>query len=356
MRNYALVSLLCLVMGISACGQEGNSSQASEKVSSANSYPFGLDKAYETARNARNIRSLLVSYRGALSEAYFQPHASDSLDHIRSVTKSIMSALIGIAIDQGYIKGLDEAAYKYAGSYKSKFTQQKKEITVRHLLSMTSGLQWSEVSGDSEYNEWVTSSDPLLYFLEKPVAHKPGTHFAYSTAGFHLLSLVLTNASGMTTLDFAQKYLFQPLGFSKVRWERLGPGYYNGGAGLELHPRDMIRFGQLYSNKGIYDAKRIIAETYMQETTSPRKSSNSESGAGNGYGLGWWLGDDHGIRGFMAQGFAGQVIAVVPEFDLVFAITHNWHVGGEQLRQQATMAYSTLTRQILQAIVEEEEY
>ncbi|MCE7991110.1 MAG: serine hydrolase [Roseivirga sp.] len=352
MRIFALVSLLALTVSITACGQRGNRATAEADV---RSYPFGLDKVYETAQNAKNLHSLLVSYQGNLSEAYFHRYASDTLDHVRSVTKSVMSTLIGIAIEKGFIESLDSPAYQYAGSYRSHFKGQKKDITIRHLLSMSSGLQWTEESGNSEYNEWVTSRDPILYFLDRPVAHKPGTYFAYNTASFHLLSLLLENASGLNTLEFADKFLFNPLGFSKVRWEKLRPGYYNGGAGLELHPRDMVQFGQLYADKGLYKEKRIISEAYMLEATSPQQPEGSDFRPGQGYGLGWWLGEEEGIKGFMAQGFAGQVIAVAPQFDLVFAITHDWHVGGKQLEQQAIMAYNTLTRQILEAIVAQEE-
>lgn len=356
MRIFALVSLLTLAVSISACGQRGNNSTGEAATEAdVKSYPFGLDQAFATAQNAHNLHSLLVSYRGNLSAAYFHEYAADTLGHVRSVTKSVMSTLIGIAIDKGFIKSLDTPAWQYADTYQEHFARQKREITIRHLLSMSSGLEWQEESGDSEYNEWVTSSDPVLYFLEKPVAHKPGTYFAYNTASFHLLSLLLENASGLSTLEFALKYLFKPLGFHKVRWENLKPGHYNGGAGLELHPRDMIRFGQLYADKGMYNEKRIISEAYVAEATSPQQPEDSNFRQGQGYGLGWWLGEDKGVKGFMAQGFAGQVIAVAPQFDLVFAITHNGHVGGEQLRQQATMAYSTITRQILEAIARQEE-
>lgn len=310
-----------------------------QKSKSIGKHPKWLNKAYEAAQKAHNIRSLLVSHNDVLvAEAYFDRYSRDSLDHIRSITKSVMATLIGIAIDQGLITGVDESITTYLGQE----AKGKEAIKIKHLLTMTSGLQWNETYGNSEFNTWASSRSPYQYVLNKSMAHAPGEVWNYNTGAVHLLSVILTKASGMSTLDFAQKYLFKPIGVEKVQWRKLSDGYYNGGAALLLKPRDMIKFGQLYVDKGSFNGKRIVSENFIKVATSHHQPKDMKLEKDAGYGYCWYLGKYFGNEAAAALGYAGQMIAFVPERNLVMVVTHNWRGRGVKVLEQDKMASSTL--------------
>ena len=253
-----------------SCGQ--NKAEEEFHLGTKIQRPIDLDQAFNEIKKLDNIRSVLVSLNDTLiAERYFAPFPPDSLEHGRSVTKSVMATLIGIAIDKGIIKGVDESIVKYIGET----AKGKEKITIKHLLTMTSGIKWREVLGNMEIDEWIQSPSPLQYVLDKPISYPPGTRWEYSTGIIHLLSVILTNASGMSTLDFAKKHLFSPLGINSAKWQLLNDGYYHGGSRLQLKPRDMLKIGQLYENKGLYKGKRILSETYVKAATSRQQPKGS---------------------------------------------------------------------------------
>lgn len=315
--------LFIIFMGLQSCGQNTVSTY----------YPDWLKPAYQEAENLSNLRSLLISQDNVLiGEAYFQKYAGDSLDHVRSVTKSVMSTLIGIAIDKGFIGSVDDSIAKYLG----KAADGRDHISIRHLLAMTSGLEWDEGLGLNDNDEMNQSNDPLRYVLKKQLVAPPDSVWNYSTGSIHVLSVILTKATGMSTLDFANKYLFHPLSIQKVGWTKLG-GYHNGGSRLQLRPVDMIKIGELYLNGGLYHGKRILSEAYIQEATGRHqpKGAFSNENEGYGYGYGWWVKKPvKGFYGHMAMGYAGQVIIVLPEHKLVIAATHKWLVNNQDAINQ----------------------
>ena len=237
-----VVALLCL----QGCGQE-------KKANGSLTNSINLEEVFEMARNTSNLRSLLVYQEGELiAEEYFDRFPSDSLEHVRSVTKSVMTTLIGIAIDKEIIKSVNDPITKYLGND----AKGKEEVTIKHLMAMTSGIAWNEVMGNMEIDQWINSKSPLKYVLNKELENAPGTSWKYSTGIIHLLSVILSEASGMSTLEFANTYLFHPLGITKVKWQLLNDGYYHGGSRLQLKPRDMLKFGRLYLNKGTFNGKK----------------------------------------------------------------------------------------------------
>lgn len=305
----------------------------------ADSTAKALQEVHEIAQEAQNIRSVLVSEDGKLViEQYFDTYSSDSLDHQRSGTKSIMASLIGIAIDQGMIKDVEESVSNYLTDVDDRF----KDITIRHLLSMTSGFDWDEEISVDEYNAWASSGDQLGFLLRKSIIHTPGSKWNYNSATMHLLSMLLTRASGMSTLAFAEQYLFAPLDIQTVKWERLSGGFYNGGAGLQLRPRDMIKLGELLANDGVYQGKQIISKQFIEAAISHQEPEPFESDENTGYGFGWWVGEPMGIRAILARGYAGQIIAVFPDLQLVVAITHNWRVNVKNAIAQQDQAFKIL--------------
>ena len=282
-----------------------------------------------------------------VANQYYDEYSRDSLDHVRSVTKTVMSTLIGIAIDKGIISGVDASIGKYLGNT----ALDKRNITIKHLLTMTSGISWNEGANAAGYNAWATSPNELEYVLNKPMAEAPGTVWNYNSGAIHILSAVLTEASGMSTLTFANKYLFDPLRIENIRWEKRKDGYYNGAAGLELKPRDMIRFGQLFAQGGIFNGQRIISEAYIKEATSHHQPEDMDLDEDSGYGYCWWLIEFKGNRIFAALGYAGQTIAVAPKLKTVMVLTYNWRVSGSQASQQQEQSTNTLIREAFEGML-----
>lgn len=344
---FITLVLLC----IQSCGQ--NQQPGHSEVFLPRTVHQDLDEAFSTARNAKNIRSLLVSHRGKIiGEEYFDHYASDSLDHVRSVTKSVMATLIGIALDKGIFPNLDASI----SSYINETPDDKRTITIGQLLTMNSGILWHEDEGVAEFNNWVSSGDHLNYVLRRPLRDTPGTQFSYNSGGIHLLSIILTRASGVSTLEFANQYLFGPLGIKNIRWERLSGGIYNGAAGLELKPRDLVKIGQLYLNEGIYNNTRVLSEEFVKRATSPQAKGLPAAISDNaGYGYCWFVDGSDGISGYAAMGFAGQLIAVVPDRDLVMVVTHRWRGVKGSVENQQSMASSTLIKLVAKAISKTEQ-
>ncbi|AXT18975.1 class C beta-lactamase-related serine hydrolase [Flavobacteriaceae bacterium AU392] len=340
-----IIELLVILICFQSCGQN-----KSDRYSASNSkgyYPLELENVYKTARNINNIKSLLVNHNHKLiAEEYFKRYSSDSLDHVRSVTKSVIASLIGIAIDKGIIGGVDESI----SIYLSETSKEKEAIKIKHLLSMTSGLEWNENGRNSEYNKWVTSNNEFNYVLDKPIIHEPGSVWNYNSGGMHLLSAILTKASGMSTLQFAKKYLFSPIGITDLRWEQHADGFYNGGAGLELKPKDMMKFGELYINKGKFNRKRIISERFIKDATKQQQPPNL-FGSNEGYGYGWWIGEGNGVSGFMAQGYGGQTILIVPKQKIIIVTTYNWRVNSQIAGEQQEGAIKIISGSVIDNIL-----
>jgi CubicO group peptidase (beta-lactamase class C family) len=293
--------------------------------------PQGIDpdllaQAYAHARQTPGIRSLLVQRHSVLvGEEYFHGGAADSLEHVWSVTKSVTSILIGMALERGYLTGLDRTLDEFLTPIVDSLPRDKGRITLRQLLTMTSGLQWHEFDGGGEYGRWVTSDDMLQYVIDRPWASQPGEAFLYNTGGTHLLSAVLTVATGATELDFARQHLFGPLGITQADWWTDERGYSTGGMGLHLRPRDMVKIGELFLRRGVWNGKAVVSGQWVQESTTPHISTGNAVWFGPEYGYLWWIGHGQGHDFYFANGFAGQFIFVVPELDLVIVATSGWH-------------------------------
>ncbi|HAS39119.1 MAG TPA: hypothetical protein DCS93_01510 [Microscillaceae bacterium] len=275
---------------------------------------LNLKEVIDKASKVEGLTGLILSKQGKIiGEKYFHTQTRQKLNEVRSVTKSIMSLLIGIAIDQQLIKSVDDPIGKYLGDMKGYAKRRHGKITVRHLLTMSSGIDWDE-SSVTLHRQW--RKEPITALLERPIAHKPGTKFYYSTAASYLLSVILTKASGMPTLAFAQRNFFRPLGIQQVQWEKLG-GYYHGGSRLRLKPRDMLRIGELMLNDGAYQGKQIIPRKWVQEATRLQISINKSTS----YGYLWWSENSVPDKNFGAVGYGGQFIVVFPTLKLIIVTT-----------------------------------
>ncbi len=310
-----------------------------------------LTVAYLTARQTQGIKSLLVNRNDVLvSEEYFGDGGLDSLNHVRSVTKSVMSALIGIAIDKGFVQDVNRTLTELLSSVVDSLDEAKGQITIQHLLTMTSGFQWDEMNNVTEYNNWVLSDDQIKYILNRPLVDTPGQRFNYNTAASHLLSVILTEATGMSTLDFAKQYLFTPLGIESVAWGRFEQGYYNGGADLQLRPQDMIKLGRLYLEQGIYNSSQIIPSEWIANTTQVQISTNNAVPFGPNYGYLWWMGRENNHDLYFANGYGGQFIVNVPDLNLVVVATSEWRSLGGRAGEQWYNVLNLIMSMVLPAV------
>ena len=225
-----------------------------------------LQLAYNWANSQDYTRSILIVRNGVLvTEWYFNDGGRDIAYHIHSSSKSFMSALIGIAHEKGYIPNLDRKMMDYFPEYEYlNLEPWKYNITIRHLLQMKAGLQFDDSA--EAWLEYAGSSNWVKYALELPKNHDPGDDWYYSTAQTNLLSVILTKATGMSSKQFADRYLFDPLGIEIAYWSQDPQGYYTGGHEMYFTPRDMARFGLLYLNNGTIDEQEIVPKEWVLDS------------------------------------------------------------------------------------------
>ncbi|WP_102272480.1 serine hydrolase domain-containing protein [Cytobacillus massiliigabonensis] len=284
-----------------------------------------------------NVNGIVVVKNGLIAyEHYFNGYSSNDVHHVASVTKSILSALIGIAIDTGYIKNADQLVLDFFPEYFSKDADsEKQEITIRHLLTMTAPYPFED--WHEPLDKMCMQPDWVNYTLDMLGQKGSIGTFKYSTAGAHLLSAIITRSTGITAREFANEHLFKPLGMREIPdykmasfefddlfgknvkgWVKDPNGISTGGWGLTLNPRDMARFGLLYLNHGIWDNAQIISKKWILESTA----MNS-----NHYGYLWWLLNEDGLLAYSALGDGGNIICCIPDKDLVVAIASEFMVN-----------------------------
>ena len=256
---------------------------------------------------------IIVKDDRLILEAYMHPYDRGTLHNVKSVSKSVISALVGIALGEGVIGDLDETVYEHFPRY---FTDdmdpRKKEINLWHLLTMTSGLDLDENGPIS--SEIFGTLDWLKKTYERPMRDDPGTRFLYSTPLTHTMSAIISEASGMSLHEFADEHLFGPLSFGEVQWRKGPQGYNFGGAELFLLPVDMARFGYLFLSGGMWEGRQVVPAEWVEESTTNKLGGIS----GTLYGYWWWLHDDGSYR---AAGWGGQSIYINEEADVVIAVT-----------------------------------
>lgn len=240
----------------------------------------------------------------------------DTLHDQASISKCITSALVGIAIDQGSIPSVNEDLAAFFPEYSRLMDDQKAKITLEHLLTMSSGLEWLQSGPGNDTGRLFSVNNPIKYILEKPVVSTPGTQFSYQQASPILLGEIIKKATGLRVDNFAEKYLFLPLGITQCEWQILSRDViYNAGS-LRLRPRDMAKFGYLFLRNGEWNGKRIISEEWVQESTKRRLMGDY----GMMYGYLWWI-SPFREGGFLAMGRGGQGVFVFPDVDLVAVFT-----------------------------------
>ena len=318
-----------------------------EAVSEINSGKYG------------EVHSMLVFKDGKLVlEEYFRGHRwvwdaanyrgrfvtwdRDMIHHTMSVSKSVVSTCIGIAVDEGFIESVHQSIFDYLPEHQHLNTDGKDEITIEHLLTMTSGLQWDEWSASlqSTANDIidlaVNCKGEIACVLEKPLVHEPGTNFTYSGGNMAVLGEIIRYDTGMNVHGFSTQYLFEPLGIDYSRWSRWGSGVFDTAGGLEITPRDMTKIGVTFLDDGVWDGQQIVSEQWVEKSATTFAGNTGinvpDSSSGRrGYSYTWWT-KQYSESGkevdmFFASGWGGQEIMVLSEVNTVIVFTGGVYTG-----------------------------
>lgn len=267
------------------------------------------------------IDSILVIRNGYLVYESYPSHSYDENDrhHIYSCTKVFTSALIGIAIEEGLIGSIDDHVLDYFPEKNfDNMDSRKQSITIRQLLTMTSGIEWTD---QINYYEMARTSDWVQYILDQPMEHQPGSVWNYNTGCSHLLSAMLDRLTPSGTSNYLETKLFDPLNITNYSWLVDGQGIPIGGTLLYLTPRDMAKFGILYLNNGSWNGSQLVPSEWITESTTSFMNVEFDQGHGSGYGYQWWIYD--WLNAYTARGSYEQYITVVPDLNMVVIATGN---------------------------------
>lgn len=276
-----------------------------------------LTAARDRAAGFDQLHALIVLHGGeTLVEDRVRGPALDRPVNIKSVSKTIVATLLGIAIDKGEIASVEATLGQVAPDLiPADADRRVPDITLEDLVTLRAGLE--RTSGPN-YGEWVASGNWVADALGRPVVTDPGGRMLYSTGSTHILGAALTSATGRSLLDLARDWLGRPLGIDIPPWTRDPQGYYMGGNEMALSPRAMARFGEMIRQGGTWNGERVVSSGWIERSFRPVTQS---PWSGLGYGYGWFLGRASGTDYALARGYGGQVIAVAPEAGVTVAIT-----------------------------------
>ena len=295
-----------------ADGKPAQAQTAAPPVQTEGLEPAAMAAVVEQARALPNLHAVIVARDGeVLAEHRLRGPGLDQPVNIKSASKTVLSALVGIAIDRGVLSGTDQKiAPLLASDLPADGDPRLQEIEVGHLLSMQAGL--GRTSGQY-YGAWVTSPNWVRHALARPFDDDPGGRMIYSTGTSHLMSATLTRAAGASTHSLARDWLAAPLGVTIPPWLRDPQGIYFGGNDMMMSPRDLLRFGELYRLGGEIEGRRILPAAWIEESWTPRTRS---PWSGHAYGYGWFTKQAAGHDVHFAWGYGGQMLFVVPSLDL----------------------------------------
>jgi CubicO group peptidase (beta-lactamase class C family) len=326
----SVVALLLLV-------SPGESSQTAGKR------PAVID--LREASELPQLRSLLVSRRCELIAEHYAPGVRPSaLANVKSVSKSIISALVGIAIERRLIKSVAEPIGTYFPELRKDSDPRKQAITIEDLLTMRSGLE--STSGEN-YGPWVRSRNWVRTVLAQPMVSEPGGAMQYSTGSSHLLSAILTKVTRRSTWQFAQEALAKPLGISLARWLQDPQSIYFGGNEMLLTPKQMVAIGELYLNRGARNGRQIVPASWVDASCVPRTTSVWDPD--RRYGYGWWIQEFNGGTACFAWGYGGQYIFVFRDLNLVVTATSATMVS-EERRGHRRALFDLIEQRVLEPL------
>jgi CubicO group peptidase (beta-lactamase class C family) len=309
-----------------------------------------LSSALNAASAKGFINSFIVIRNGKIAaEKHLNGRNANSYQSIKSVSKSFISTLVGIAISKG-IMHLDQKIIDAFPEYQEFVTDTNvNSITLRHLLTMRSGIK-----GDEEfYSVFTNSSNWIKTIIQSRLNFVPGTSSLYSTASTHLVSGMLTKASGMSTMDFAKVNLFDLMGIVINDWAKDPQGIYFGGNNIYMTTRNMAVLGLLYLNKGKLNGRQIVSEEWVNSSLVYSGGVGGTWGSFSeiGYGYFWWLGKVSGKKIFTAIGHGGQFVLCVPDLNLITAVNCDPFVGWDEADEQERAALQIIADYVIPAVM-----
>jgi CubicO group peptidase (beta-lactamase class C family) len=306
---------------------------------------------------ARNGKLVFERYLKGTDEIYDKPvenatFDADTLHDVKSVSKSVASLAFGIAIDRGLIRSVNEPIFSFFPELSDLRTPEKDRLQLLHALTMSAGLKWIEATPstgnyDNDESRMHMAADQCRYVLGLPSTAPPGQEFFYNTGTLALLSAIMHKATGRPLDEFARENLFEPLGITRVEWKRYH-GDTDAGGGLRTRPRDMAKIGQLVLGGGRWNDRQIVSKAWIDASLAPRLEAIGRYF----YGYLWWLGRSlhHGreVHWAAALGRGGQSIRIVPELDLVVAVTAGYY---QDYSPQAFQLQNGVFSDVLRAVL-----
>ena len=279
----------------------------------ASSFDTLLDRAEELAP----LNSLIVSWKGeVVAERYYRGMSANRAVNVKSVSKTLLSPLVGIAIRDSLLEGIDQKLANLLPDYFEDIDDEhRNSIRLHHVLSMTTGLEGTSFQN---YGPWVASKDWVKFALDQPAVCRLSACMTYSTGNSHLISVILSRASGKDLRSYARDVLFRPLGIPLPGWDRDPQGNYLGGNNIALRPRDMLRFGELFLNGGMYHGEQLVPAEWVARSMNAYTVSPWN---GHWYGYFWWSRVFGGEHTHFAWGYGGQYIFIIPRLELVVVVT-----------------------------------
>jgi len=314
-----------------------------------------LNNAYEKATSLGFVDGIIISKNGyIIGEKYFNGYNQSKPHNVKSVSKSILSAITYFAINEEFLHTSDKVLPFFPEYTNSSLDTRKSNITIQHLLTMRMGMPSDSENKPSTYSSIYSSDNWIQETIKLPLKYSPGDVMSYNTFQTHLLSGVLTKATKKSTFDFASETLFKSIKIDVDPWEQDAQGYYFGGNSMFLTAREMYLFGKLYSNKGRLFNTQIIDESWIDDSlTASTSFSNLEIGAFKNYNYGylWWLGEINNYPLFLAYGYGGQLIAVFPDIDLIIITTTEDNVIPTSATSQEIEMFNFISNYILPSII-----
>lgn len=344
MKNKTSLLILITIVILSSCSNIRKNSFIGVKYKDSNwnkSIKSNTNKYDEILAKADNydfIYSVLIAQHDSLLIEKYYNGASDTVAfNIKSVTKSITSGLVGIAIDKGIIEDIDLKLIDLLPEYfQNQEHKDKAEITIRELLTMRAGYGFHSTRDIFETDDWIENI--LNYKLD----FSPGEQFCYAACESHLLSAIITKVSNMSTEEFARKYLMDSLNIKIAKWKKDPKNINNGNADLYMTSRDLLTYGQLFLNKGIYDGEQLISSDWINKSITVSNSNltrceDSKIIPFSGFGYHWWLENLNNHKAVIASGFGGNFIIIIPDLDLTIVTNANtnvsWQENGENVKK-----------------------
>lgn len=321
-----LFKTLTLVIALIAVSN-GYCQQKDSKLDSALIDADNIIKT-STHDSFKNFESFIVYADGKIVfEKYYNGAHPDSLHRIQSQTKSIISVLLGIAIDKGFIKSENEKVSTYFPDYFSIKDPLKSEVTIRDLITMSAGFEWEEMTpmNDPENDNvnMYRSMKWLKYAISRPMAGKPFTGFKYNSGCPMIVAAIIEKSAGMKLDKFADKYLFEPLGISTYRWQKDSTGFFHAGGGLAMKPSDILKIGIMIISNGRWENSRIVSEDWINRSVQPYFVTTFGN---QSYGYFWWMkemkiNESKTTKVISAQGAGGQYMYLLPEYGIIVSFT-----------------------------------